>query len=567
MFVAGLAHGMEKPALLLAPAGLALPLDIRDDAKTWVRPRDIQSHVAAFCPRIVEYEGQLEPSKIDTATALQSLRVGDPRAENETATLDRYYLNIDQFDRALRGEVNLVVGRKGSGKTALFIRLRDRLRAERRNIVLDLKPEGYQLIRIKEDILQYLSDGARQHLITAFWEYLIYLEIVHKLLEKDRQVHRYRHDIHDAYLRLSAAYRAEGFSGEADFSERLSGLLEQLATRYAERHQQGKGTDGDDNRGRLRLSASEVTELVYTHDIRQVRDVISDYLKPGAAAWVLFDNLDKGWSTWGVDEIDAVTLRCLVDAGRKVEREMQRRGHTVHCIVFVRNDVYDYLMQRSPDHGKELRVALDWNDPDLLREMLRLRLVHGLPDDLAAAGFGAIWRALCVPHYRGAESSEYLIARSLMRPRNLLKIFNQCRGFAINFNRSRIEEDDIEKGMRVYSSDLLEELDRELADVHPEGRDLLYHFLYAPAAMSGDDLKEVLDSAGIGQEVRDRVLDFLLYYGVLGVRISQGDYFIYSDNYDLRMLKMRAMRSPQDARYVLNPAFGPVFDIEDEDAG
>ena len=71
--------------------------------------------------------------------------------------------------RALRGEVNLVVGRKGSGKTALFIRLRDTIRADKRNIVVDLKPEGYQLIRIKEDILEYLSEGARQHLITAFW--------------------------------------------------------------------------------------------------------------------------------------------------------------------------------------------------------------------------------------------------------------------------------------------------------------------------------------------------------------------------------------------------------------
>jgi hypothetical protein len=55
--------------------------------------------------------------------------------------------------------------------------LRDKIRSDRRNIVLDLKPEGYQLIRMKEDILEFLSEGARQHLIVAFWEYLIYLEI------------------------------------------------------------------------------------------------------------------------------------------------------------------------------------------------------------------------------------------------------------------------------------------------------------------------------------------------------------------------------------------------------
>ena len=217
----------------------------------------------------------------------------------------------------------------------------------KRNIVVDLKPEGYQLIRIKEDILEYLSEGARQHLITAFWEYLIYLEIAYKLLEKDQKVYRYSRDVHVAYVKLREVYRAEGFSSEGDFSERLATLLQRLATRYGEKY--GKQTG-------LRLTANEVTELVYTHDIRQIRTLISSYLLRKDSVWVLFDNLDKGWSTQGVDDIDAITLCCLVDGGRKVEREMHKAGHTVHCIVFVRNDVYDHLMRNSPDYGKELRL-------------------------------------------------------------------------------------------------------------------------------------------------------------------------------------------------------------------
>jgi hypothetical protein len=196
MFVAGLCDGMGKPKLLLSPPDFDAPLDVRDDVQQWQQLSDIHDLVADFCPRIVEYAGQVEPSGIDRTTLLQSLSIGDPRAENEMNTLDRYYLKIDQFDRAMNGEVNLVVGRKGSGKTALFIRLRDKIRSDRRNIVLDLKPEGYQLIRMKEDILEFLSEGARQHLIIAFWEYLIYLEIAYKLLEKDQKAHRYNHDIH-----------------------------------------------------------------------------------------------------------------------------------------------------------------------------------------------------------------------------------------------------------------------------------------------------------------------------------------------------------------------------------
>jgi hypothetical protein len=553
MFIAGLCDGMGKPKLILSPPKFEAPLDVRDDVRQWHQLTDIHDLVAEFCPKIVEYESQIEPSGIDSTTLLQSFKIGDPRAENEMNTLKEYYLKIDQFDRAINGEINLVVGRKGSGKTALFIRLRDKIRTDRRNIVVDLKPEGYQLIRIKEDILEYLSEGARQHLIIAFWEYLIYLEVAYKLLEKDERAHRYNRDIYEAYVALSGAYNSRHFSPEGDFSERLATLSARLADAYQQKYGRQDGR---------RLTAGEVTELVYTHDIRQLRDLISNYLHRKEAVWVLFDNLDKGWSTQGVDVIDAVVLRCLVDAGRKVEREMRKADHVVHCIVFVRNDVYDHLMRNSPDYGKEMRATLDWSDADMLREMLRLRLVRGLGADLNKVNFQAVWHELCVSHYRGEDTSTCLINRSLMRPRNLLKIFNHCRGFASNFNRQKIEDADIEKGLKAYSADLLDELDRELTDVFPEARDLLYHFLDAPGVLTADQLASILTGAKVAE--REKVTDFLLYYGVLGIQAVDAEYFIFNVNYDLRVLKIRAERGADTIRYIINPAFWPAFGVKED---
>jgi hypothetical protein len=311
-----------------------------------------------------------------------------------------------------------------------------------------------------------------------------------------------------------------------------------------------------------RLTANEVTQLIYTHNIKEMRTLISNYLQRKESVWVLFDNLDKGWSTQGVDVIDAIVLRCLVDAGRKVEREMRKAGHTVHCIVFVRNDVYDHLMRQSPDYGKEMRATLDWNDADMLREMLRLRLVSGLNADLNKVDFHTVWHELCASHYRGEETSAYLIDRSLMRPRNLLKIFNHCRGFATNFNRQRIDDSDIEKGLKAYSADLLAELDRELTDVFPEAKDLLYYFLDAPSVISQSQLAEILTSAKIEADSYEKVIDFLLYYGVLGVHAADQEHFIYSVNYDLKVLKIRAERDGDATRYILNPAFWPALGID-----
>lgn len=551
LFVTGLAHGMGKPTLVLNPVGNEPPLDIRDSVKGFRHPDDIREHVTTFCPDVNNYSQQIEPPPIDTGGLLQSLSIGDPTAENEMTTLAHYFLRTDQYQRALRGEVNLVVGRKGSGKTALFIQVRDKTRSDKRNIVVDLKPEGYQLLKLKEEILEYLAEGARQHLITAFWEYLILLEVAYKLLEKDKNTYKYNHEIHELYLELDRAYRVEDFSTNGDFSERLSMLSSRMSQEYKVRHL-------DDGR---KISAEEISNLIYVHDIRLLRTRISEYLEKKESVWILFDNLDKGWSTQGVDVIDATVLRSLIDTGRKIEREMERDGHTFHCLVFVRNDVYEHLMQNSADSGKEMRAILDWTDPDLLQEMMRLRLVSGLDPKASEMSFEQLWRTVCASQVNGEESAAYVLARTLMRPRNFLKIFNHSRGFATNFNHAKIEEDDIEKGLKAYSQDLVIELDRELSDVYPAAKDVLYHFIDARNVISRAGICKIIEEAGVGTADHQRIIDFLLYYGVLGIRVNSQDLFIYNVHYELKPLNIRAARAGDGAEYLVNPAFWPALGI------
>ncbi|SIT35646.1 conserved hypothetical protein [Paraburkholderia ribeironis] len=487
VFVAGLGDGMGKPSLILCPDGHDAPLDVRDEVKLYKHPDDIGGHVASLVLDLTDYLQQVDPPSGKVATSLQSLTFGDPTAENEMTTLGAYYLRTDQFHRALRGEVNLVVGRKGSGKTALFLQLRDRVRADKRNVIVDLKPEGYQLIKLKEDLLSYLSAGTRQHLITAFCEYLLLLDVTYKVLEKDRVTHKHNHEIYDLYLDLEQPYKVENFSAEGDFSERLLNLSSRIASEYREKF--GYSSE-------IKLSTKDVTSLVYAHDIRALGEKLSNYLETKQSVWILFDNLDKGWNTGGVDEIDAIVLRCLVEAGRKIERDIRKRDHTFHCVVLIRNDVYKHLMKSSADYGKDMRAVLDWTDPDMLREMLRLRLVSGIDGIDRDVSFEQVWRDICVSHYHGEDTSDYIIERSLMRPRNVLKFFAHSKGFANNFNHNKIDETDIEKGIKAYSQDLLVELDHELNDVYPSAPDLLYSLLDSKPVLTKLELFGMIRSVG-----------------------------------------------------------------------
>ncbi|MBI1683625.1 P-loop ATPase, Sll1717 family [Caulobacter hibisci] len=545
-FAAGVAIGLGKATLILQPVGGPAPLDVRDLVKSYKHPDEIGDHIAELALQVTERIQEVDPLPITKGNLLAELSIGDPTAENELQTLAAYYVRTDQYGRASRGEVNMVVGRKGAGKTALFWQLTNQKRSNVQNIVVDLKPQGYQLIRLKEDVLDFLAEGARNHLITAFFEYVLFLEIAYKLLEKDKDKHIRDGRLYKPYQALNEVYRG-GDAGEGDFSERLLNLSQKLASEFKAKR------SGESEQ---RLTAAEVTELVHKNNIREIRSAISDYLEFKSETWVLFDNLDKGWSAQGIGTEDVLILRCLIDAARKVQRELQGDGHEFHCIVFVRNDVYQLLVERSADYGKESRAVLDWSDADLLREMMRRRLVrNGIPENTP---FERVWSEICLSHYEGEETSQYFIERSLMRPRNLLKILGHALGFAVNLNRARIEEADIEKGMRAYSLDLITEADQELTDILGKETNLIYHFIGEGVEFRKDKLEALISSAGIDGADVLKVIEFLLYFGFIGVRIRDAEpKYIYTVGYDMKMLKVLIEKAGDAVVYLLNPAFHP----------
>ena len=551
-FVAGLAHGMQKITLMLQSGDEPVPLDVRDFVKSWRHPNEIDDHVEMLAKDIFEQLQTADSLELPETALLPSLSFGDPMAENEFQTLGSYFLETDQYQRTLRGEVNLVVGRKGTGKTALFSQVRNRLRQVRQNIIVDLKPEGYQLLKLKEEVLRYLGQGARHHLVTAFWEYLLYLEVCYKVLEKDRDRHLRDHRLTIPYRELWASYYRQSERSQGDFSERLHALSNRISTAYLSKHGTTEG---------VRLTSGEVTELVHRYDVTALKQELSRYLSFKAGVWILFDNLDRGWPAHGLTEDDILVVRTLIDASRKVQRAMQRDGHDFHCVIFLRNDVYQLLMDESSDFGKEMRASLDWSDSDQLRELVRMRLAsnEAIPVDVE---FDPVWREICVSHIDGTESSQYLIERCLMRPRNLLKIIGHCRGSAVNLHHTQIEEEDIRKGLTTYSTDLLIEIDQELTDIDSRAAGLIYVFLNEQSALSRDDLEVLIDIKRVSSEHVDRIIEFLIYYGFLGIRIGTADpRYIHEVGYDMKVMEISIEKHANALKYTVNPAFWPALAI------
>ncbi len=440
-FVGGLAAGMEKTTCLLQFGNDPVPIDYRDLVKACTTLDHINAHIADFAPLITEqfqYDIQIDSSS--AVPWLATISFGQSAAENEFQDLSRYYIEIDEYQRARRGEVQVVTGRKGSGKTALFGRLRDHLRRDKQRIVLDLKPEGYQLREFME-VIRRLAQASREHVVSAFWEYLLLLEVAHKLIQKDEETHLYNHTISQLYKQLEEEYFRDNYTAEGDFAERIMILTSRIADDYE--------TGFQDVQDPGVISQSQLTELLYRHDIVELRKRLMVYLQEKNGVWILFDNVDKGWPAHGVSGDDLIIVRSLLDAVERIRRSVQKNDIECHGTVFLRNDVYELLLDSMPDRGKIARANLDWTDPELLRELLRRRLVA----NEKVAGdptFEEIWSRVCVSHLDGVETSQYLIDRSLMRPRGLLDLVNCCRSHAVNLRHEKILEADIRNGEETY---------------------------------------------------------------------------------------------------------------------
>lgn len=235
-FLAGLAEGYEKIHLLLQDGEEPVPLDYRELVTVFMHPTQIDEAIATFATSVTASLQEAVKYDIPAHTLLEKLTFGASAAENEFRELAGYYLETDQFKRALHGDVRLVVGRKGSGKTAIFVQVRDKVRMNSANVVLDLRPDGFQLIKFKEAVLKFLGPGALEHTITAFWEYLLLLEVCHKVLFDDRINHTRDRRLYEPYRQLAEAYEQDQYVREGDFSERLGGLLQSITDTYLSKY-------------------------------------------------------------------------------------------------------------------------------------------------------------------------------------------------------------------------------------------------------------------------------------------------------------------------------------------
>lgn len=551
--VSGMAMAQQKIVLMLQEESVQQPIDYRDVVRAYDRPQHIVGLLEEPLLRIhEEIQTRRSPGRPRPTNVLQQIDLGDPAAENESSSLDDYFVETGQYIQAKQGHARLVIGRKGTGKTAIFYGIRNPLIGSPSRLVMDLRPEGYQFTKLREFVLARLTQGVQEHTMSAFWHLLLLTEMARKILVADRHFAMRDSERFRRFEAVGGAYRGFSPQFEADFSQRLLTEVDRIVDRVG-------GLSPDEIGPRL-------TEHLFTGDVRRLEELVVDYLSEKEEVWLLVDNLDKGWPIHGSTEEDILIVRALLEATRRLQGRLEDARIGFKCLVFLRTDIYAHLLRATPDKGKDTAISLTWEDASLFEELVarRIEASTGLAGD-----FRDVWGQLCDSFINVQDTFDYMVERTLMRPRDILVFLRRCVDIAINRGHDRIEVEDILIGERAYSEDVLIGIAYEIADTRREWSDALYAFQGSEPTL---DRSEVLDKL---RDVRSDLeipeleegIDLLMRFGFLGVAAPGFSEPMYAHNLNLNMQRLWEPIRRGRGVFVVHPAFREALGIANPRSG
>ena len=537
-FLLGLAHGFDLDALTIQFGHGPVPLDYRDFVTNSTHRTETARHVESYCAEtLIRNQKRTQSAKKGSQGILSDIYLGSPTAENEIQNLGLYFVETAEFSRAQRAEGAVVVGRKGSGKSAVFLQIVELNSQNKKLCIVDLRPASHNLSELREQLLSVVSEGLFDHTIASFWQYIIYFEIVLKLREQLLTFSKNDYELQKQLIELEEDLNLDEATVSGDFTSRLEEAIKNVIREI-------------ENSNSVNNLKDKVTNIMFENKIPKLRDIISKYKSYYDSILILIDDLDKGWPPRRVERHDVATVKHLIEVLNRMQRDLRRKGVEFKHLVFLRSDIYEILVQETSDRGKYNVIKLDWSDPQQLRNLLRKRVASevdlGSEDDA--------WAAIN-PSFGNTDAISMMIESSLRRPRFLIDLAERTLSVAVNRGHLKVTRGDVEEGMRQMSLYLVSDFGYEMRDVAGTPEDLFYSFIGAQDLLTESELSSLLTLKDSSLSLEETI-EFLIWYGFLGIVSKDNQQlFIYDTEYDYRRLEAERPKDAQETLYSINPAF------------
>lgn len=481
---------------------------------------------------------------------LEKLSFGAPAAERDSA-LGKYFVESEPFLLFQQRKKTIVLGNRGSGKSALFRVLADRARGTG-TLVIALSPDNYSYEMLCK-VLRSEKEGAwaKQGAFASAWKYLI-LTLVMKELSH-----------HGAKLKTGDAgkiyeFLRDHFKGEEQ--NPISVLVSYL--KRLEGIKIGPYEAG--------LKTRELDHLYKLDELTPLMAPLKRLLGR-QRVHVFIDELDKGWD-------NSEDARAFVSGLFQAANSLNELSEDLTVYVSLRQELHDSIPALYEDAQKYTDVihTLQWDEAALL-EVIAKRIRYCL-ESLSTFSDLDAWNTVFAPilQYRQTKSFNYVVDRTLYRPREIIQFCAAALEEARDGKAAPIDYSVISVAELRYSDSRVKDIAAEYRFQYPDlvavfnifrGRqytleraelETLCLHLCAGELRVGDEAKWVL-----GQDP-ELVIDtlwrigFLRAYAVGGVKARRRSGSSYLGPHQVSSLNLRSIY-----RFQVHPMFRAALGLKE----
>lgn len=358
---------------------------------------------------------------------VSSIDFGAPAAERDLDGLADYFYETDSYKRMVSGKKSVLLGNRGTGKSAIFKVLAENLKKEG-FLIIEILPQDYSYeilseVLAKESKSNWLKQGA----YAVAWKYVLYITAMKTLIERypnlvksnARKIYNYIRDNHKTSRDLSK------LDGLISYLKRIEGI------------KVGKYEAG-----------VKSTKLQGLYKLEEIIDLVKDLEKVCQKRKIVFfiDELDKGWDT-------SEDAKAFVSGLFQASLSINQMTPSIRVLISLRKELYDNIPSLYEDSQKvwDLFEVIEWDEPSL-KSMIVKRIRKSIPD-LEELNDDDVWNKIYAETlaYRQNKSYNYVVDRTLYRPREIIQFCTLISGKLKEESQIPIDYEVISEAEYVYS--------------------------------------------------------------------------------------------------------------------
>jgi len=443
-------------------------------------------------------------------------KIGDwsVEATNEDSN---YFYSVKEIEMLKTGKVLYVIGRKGTGKSAIVNKLLKSDDSYSHALKLSFKNFPFNLLYDCVD-----SDYAQPNQYITIWQLIIYRKLASMIIESK-----------DVDKKIKTTLKKYLDSSD----EKTNKLIKKIDEVSFGLNVLGSGFD-------IGVSKNN-TQIAWTAQLELFKEVFKT-INLNEKYYLLFDELDEDYKEFIDSKERKRYISMLTSLFKSVQYIRQTAiSKNIMPIVFLRTDIYSQLTDADKNKWSEFILELAW-DLDKIKEMLAFRIAKTYNKDASTENlkfddeFNKIFKlkSISTGNRKSNKMSvfSYMARSTQWRPRDFIKYIKICVEETTRRNLNSVTIDVIKQADAKFSDYLKQEIIDEIFPVLPDINKILPIFSairkqsFNPCLFIEEYNKEVSKKA-IQDMGAENVLGILFNYNIIGNMPSMKGQYLFKYAY------------------------------------